>query len=76
MLRIVREEFGRGSEFARKITYKTAGLEPTSTSRTSAPIRKFRIAVTVDQIATGTDIKAVECLVFCAWSRAAPTSSR
>ena len=25
---------------------------------------KFRIAVTVDMIATGTDVKAIECLLF------------
>lgn len=63
VLRIVREEFGRGSDFARKITYKTHG----STDQLIQDFRtdpKYRIAVTVDQIATGTDIKAVECLVF------------
>ncbi len=63
VLRIVRQEFGRGSEFARKITYKTQGMteQHIQDFRTDP---KFRIAVTVDQIATGTDIKAVECLVF------------
>ena len=63
VLEIVRKEFGRGSDFARKITYKTQG----STDQHIQDFRtdpKFRIAVTVDQIATGTDIKAVECLVF------------
>jgi type I restriction enzyme R subunit len=63
VLEIVREEFGRGSDFARKITYKTHG----STDQLIQDFRtdpKYRIAVTVDQIATGTDIKAVECLVF------------
>lgn len=63
VLRIVRQEFGRGSDFARKITYKTQG----DTEQHIQDFRtdpKFRIAVTVDQIATGTDIKAVECLVF------------
>jgi type I restriction enzyme, R subunit len=63
VLRIVRQEFGRGSDFARKITYKTQG----STDQHIQDFRtdpRFRIAVTVDQIATGTDIKAVECLVF------------
>jgi type I restriction enzyme R subunit len=63
VLKIVREEFGRGSAFARKITYKTHG----STDQLIQDFRtdpKYRVAVTVDQIATGTDIKAVECLVF------------
>ncbi|MDQ3647200.1 MAG: DEAD/DEAH box helicase family protein [Actinomycetota bacterium] len=63
VLKVVREEFGRGSDFARKITYKTQGTtdQHIQDFRTDP---KFRIAVTVDQIATGTDIKAVECLVF------------
>jgi type I restriction enzyme, R subunit len=63
VLRIVREEFNRGSEFARKITYKVRGdsdqhIQDFRTSQT------FRIAVSVDQIATGTDIRPLECLVF------------
>lgn len=63
VLRVIREEFARGSHFAKKITYRAEG-------RTEDLIRSFgndpafRIAVSVDQIATGTDIKAVECLVF------------
>jgi type I restriction enzyme R subunit len=62
-LQIVRDEFGRGSDFARKITYKTHG----STDQLIQDFRtdpKYRIAVTVDQVATGTDIKPVECLLF------------
>ena len=63
VLRIVREEFARGSDFARKITYKTEGdsNQHIQDFRTDP---RFRIAVTVDQIATGTDIRALECLVF------------
>lgn len=63
VLRIVREEFGRGSDFARKITYKTQGstLQHIQDFRTDP---SFRIAVTVDQVSTGTDIKPIECLVF------------
>jgi type I restriction enzyme R subunit len=62
VLRIVREEFGRGSEFARKITYKTEGTaqQHIQDFRTDP---RFRIAVSVDQISTGTDIKPVECLL-------------
>ncbi len=62
VLRIIREEFGRGSEFARKITYKTEG----SSQQHIQDLRtdpKFRIAVSVDQISTGTDIRPIECLL-------------
>jgi len=62
VLRIIREEFARGSEFARKITYKTEG----SSQQHIQDLRtdpKFRIAVSVDQISTGTDIRPIECLV-------------
>ncbi len=63
VLRIVREEFNRGSDFARKITYKSEGDSDQHIQdfRTDP---KFRIAVSVDQIATGTDIRPLECLVF------------
>jgi type I restriction enzyme R subunit len=63
VLQIVREEFARGSEFARKITYKAEGSvqENIRAFSTDAGVR---IAVSVDQIGTGTNIKAVECLVF------------
>jgi len=63
VLKIVREEFNAGWEFARKITYKSEG-------KTDEHIRdlrndpRFRIAVTVDQVSTGTDIRPLECLVF------------
>jgi type I restriction enzyme, R subunit len=63
VLRIVREEFNCGSGFARKITYKSDGNSDQHIQdfRTDP---KFRIAVSVDQIATGTDIRPLECLVF------------
>jgi len=62
VLRIIREEFGRGSEFARKITYRTEGASQQHIQdfRTDP---KFRIAVSVDQISTGTDIRPIECLL-------------
>lgn len=62
VLRIIREEFGRGSEFARKITYKTEGdsQQHIQDFRTDP---KLRIAVSVDQISTGTDIRPIECLL-------------
>ncbi len=63
VLRILRQEFGRGSEFAKKITYKTEGSaqQHIQDFRTDP---RFRIAVSVDQISTGTDIKPVECLLI------------
>lgn len=62
VLRIIRDEFGRGSGFARKITYKTEGSSQQHIQdfRTDP---SFRIAVSVDQISTGTDIRPIECLV-------------
>ncbi len=63
VLKVIREEFNRDWDFARKITYKTEGSSQDHIQdfRTDP---KFRIAVSVDQIATGTDIRALECLVF------------
>ena len=60
---ILREEFGKGNDFAAKITYKSSG----SKDDLLASFRNSynpRIAVTVDMIATGTDVKPLECLVF------------
>ena len=59
---IVREEFDEGNEFCKKITYNTEKpADVLSQFRTSY---YPRIAVTVDMIATGTDVKALECLLF------------
>jgi len=62
IVRIVRDVFARGDEFCQKITYQS--------DRPEDLIRRFRtqlnprIAVSVDMISTGTDIKPLECLVF------------
>ncbi len=62
IVRIVRDVFGRGDDFCQKITYRSDKPEDL--------IRRFRtqlnprIAVSVDMISTGTDIKPLECLVF------------
>ena len=62
IVNIVRDEFGEGNEFCQKITYSVDNPEQVlSDFRTSFPLR---IAVTVDMIATGTDVKAIECLIF------------
>jgi len=64
ILRIVREEFGKGDEFAVKITYKTTGRKPDELLRSFRNTYNPRIAVTVDMIATGTDIRPLECVFF------------
>ena len=63
IINIVREEFGRGNEFCKKITYN-AEEDPKSVLAAFRNEFYPRIAVTVDMIATGTDVKALECLVF------------
>lgn len=59
----VREVFGQGNDFAKKITYQTS--EKPKELIAAFRVDPFpRVAVTVDMIATGTDIKPVECLIF------------
>ena len=60
---IVREEFAEENKFCKKITYK-ADEDPKSVLSQFRNDYYPRIAVTVDMIATGTDIKPLECLVF------------
>lgn len=89
LVRIIREEFGRGNDFCQKITYRTGTMRLTrkvknadGSEREEAYYEKVkgstgedvlvafrnsfnpRIAVTVDMIATGTDVKAVEIVFF------------
>jgi type I restriction enzyme R subunit len=89
IVRIVRDEFGRGNDFCQKITYRTGVLrvtdkvtDPDGTTREVVRYQKIkgktgedvlvafrnsfnpRIAVTVDMIATGTDVKPVEIVFF------------
>jgi type I restriction enzyme, R subunit len=61
---IVREVFGQGNDFAKKITYRSTGDDPHTLIRSFRVDPFPRIAVTVDMIATGTDIKPVEVLIF------------
>lgn len=61
---VVREEFGRGNDFCMKITYKTTGTAPDQLIQDFRTAYNPRIAVTVDMIATGTDIKPVEIVMF------------
>jgi type I restriction enzyme R subunit len=64
LVRILREEFGKGNDFCQKITSKTTGKKPEDLLAEFRNAYNPRIAVTVDMIATGTDVKAIECLLF------------
>lgn len=77
IINIVREEFGKGNDFCKKITYKAKldriddkgnvieeGEAPKSVLADFRNSYNPRIAVTVDMIATGTDIRPLECLLF------------
>jgi type I restriction enzyme R subunit len=64
IVHIVRQEFGKGNDFCKKITYKTTGDKPEDLIASFRNSYNPRIAVTVDMIATGTDIKPLECLIF------------
>jgi len=88
IVQILREEFGRGTDFAQKITYRTgsakvrvkktdkdgneyevdewvsSGLTPEQRLTEFRTAYNPRIAVTVDMIATGTDIRPLEIVFF------------
>jgi type I restriction enzyme R subunit len=59
---IVREEFAEENKFCKKITYTSD--DPKSILSQFRNDYFPRIAVTVDMIATGTDVKPLECLLF------------
>ena len=63
IVRICREVFGKGNEFCKKITFKS---DESDTQLLYDFRHKYdlRIAVTVTKIATGTDVKPIEILVF------------
>ena len=62
IIQTVRQEFGKGNEFCRKIT--NGARNPKSSLAAFRNDYNPRIAVTVDMIATGTDVKPLECLLF------------
>jgi type I restriction enzyme R subunit len=88
IVQILREEFGRGNDFAQKITYRTgsakvrvkktdkdgneyevdewvsSGITPEQRLTEFRTAYNPRIAVTVDMIATGTDIRPLEIVFF------------
>jgi type I restriction enzyme R subunit len=61
---IVREVFGQGNDFAKKITHQTKPEDPERLIRQFRTDYNPRIAVTVDMIAAGTDVKPLEVLIF------------
>ena len=63
IIQTVREEFGEGNAFCKKLTYKS-DEDPKSVLSQFRNAYYPRIAVTVDMIATGTDVKPLECLLF------------
>ncbi len=63
VIQTVREEFAESNDFCKKITYK-AEEDPESVLAQFRNGYYPRVAVTVDMIATGTDVKPLECLLF------------
>jgi len=63
IIQIIREEFVEGNDFCRKITYRT-DEDPKSILNRFRNSWAPRIAVTVDMVATGTDVKPLEILLF------------
>lgn len=77
IIQCVREEFDEGNAFCKKVTYRVSqdrkdadgnvvekGEDPKSVLAQFRNAYYPRIAVTVDMIATGTDVKPLECLLF------------
>jgi type I restriction enzyme, R subunit len=61
---ICREVFAEGNDFCKKITYRTTGEKPEDLIQSFRNSPKLRIAVSVDMVSTGTDIRPLECLLF------------
>ncbi|MCG6116904.1 MAG: DEAD/DEAH box helicase family protein [Aquimonas sp.] len=63
IIQIVREVYGQGNAFCKKVTYRS---DEDADSILSSFRNDYhpRIAVTVDMIATGTDVKPLEVLLF------------
>ncbi len=60
----VREVFDEGNAFCKKITYKVGKKTAEESIKAFRTDPQFRIAVSVDMIATGTDIRPLECVMF------------
>jgi type I restriction enzyme, R subunit len=64
IVQAVREIFAKGNEFATKITYRPKDGKPDDLLQAFRNSMYPRVVVTVDMIATGTDVKPLECLLF------------
>ena len=70
IVHLCREVFGKGNDFCKKITYQAKHPVTGKPVKGRDLIKEFcnstmpRVAVTVDMIATGTDIKPLEVLIF------------
>jgi type I restriction enzyme, R subunit len=64
IVQMVREVFGKGNDFATKITYRSRDGNPKDLLQSFRNSMNPRIVVTVDMVATGTDVKPLECLLF------------
>jgi type I restriction enzyme, R subunit len=64
IVEIAREVFGKGNDFAKKITYRVDNADPEQLIKEFRINPNPRIVVTVDMIATGTDVKPIEVLIF------------
>ena len=64
IVKVVQQEFGKGRDFCQKITYRTTGAAPEQLIAAFRNSYNPRVVVTVDMIATGTDIKPVEIVFF------------
>ncbi|WP_308377755.1 DEAD/DEAH box helicase family protein [Streptomyces sp. ISL-98] len=62
VVEMTRTIFGRGDDFSKKITGKAKAPDRLLSEFRNTP--ELRIAVTVDMIATGTDVRAIECVFF------------
>lgn len=60
----VREIFAESNDFCKKVTYRVGKTTAENTIKDFRNSPRLRIAVTVDMIATGTDIKPLECVIF------------
>jgi type I restriction enzyme, R subunit len=64
IVKMIRREFGKGNDFCKKITYRVTGTDPETLIKDFRQAYNPRIAVSVDMMATGTDIRPLECLLF------------
>ncbi len=62
IVHLVREIFDKGNDFCAKITYRAE--DPEGMLARFRNSTELRVAVTVDMIATGTDVRPLECVFF------------